>query len=340
VLQESDLFSARVEFASSPQVRGLDQLTAGAPLARRPTLSTSDGPAHVALRRLTSAGFSASAAKRLDPHIEARATELAAEFPSAKFDLMEHFADPLARDVGLVALGVASRNLDEFWSWIARIEFARSRPATAAQRAAAEEAVEHLDAYIGALPASTALGSIWEHVDAIGRDTALSVIVQIAAVGSGPTAGAIANSLLALIEHPEQEAWLGPELSDWLAAAEEFLRFDSPAHAVTRFAVRDTTLGGRAVRAGSSVYVMIGSANRDEDVFHEPERLDLGRDARRQLSFGHGPHFCLGAGLARRAIAHALKTLRHQFPHMELVGLHRGQEFELRIPKTLFVAVR
>ena len=83
---------------------------------------------------------------------------------------------------------------------------------------------------------------------------------------------------------------------------------------------------------------MIGSANRDETVFCDADRFDLKRDARRQMSFGHGGHFCLGARLARRSIAHALRALRSHFPELRLIGLQRNGNFELRMPERLLVA--
>ena len=339
VLQDTAAFSANVQYATSPLVRDLGQRTAAAPLARVATLSTSDGELHAGLRKLASAGFTVAATNRLDALVGSRAEALAAELPAnGEFDLMESFADPLARDVGLLALGVPPDDLDEFWRWVARIEFARSRPTTERTVAASQDALRQLEAYLPGLSASTVLGALWQRAGQASAEIALSVIVQVAAVGSGPTAGAIANAMLALVEHPEQEPASGADLATWSAAADEFLRYDTPAHAVTRFAVEDTELGGRRVRAGSTVYVMIGSANRDESVFCEPERLDLARDARRQLSFGHGAHFCLGAGLARRAIAHALRALRLRMPQVRVAGVERGAAFELRIPERLVIA--
>ena len=84
--------------------------------------------------------------------------------------------------------------------------------------------------------------------------------------------------------------------------------------------------------------MMIGAANRDEETFKDPDRLALQRDARRHLAFGYGQHFCLGAHVARRVIAHALWAIRRRFPDLNVVSLTREQPFELRIPTSLVVA--
>lgn len=109
----------------------------------------------------------------------------------------------------------------------------------------------------------------------------------------------IGNAMLALEEHPDQAALLAADLSMAPQAIEEMLRYDTPAQRFHRTATQDMEMHGQTIRAGQSVLVMYGSANRDERKFTDPERFDLTRPPSRNLGLGHGVHFCLGAQLAK-----------------------------------------
>ena len=105
---------------------------------------------------------------------------------------------------------------------------------------------------------------------------------------------------------PVQRAGLNGRAGDW---GRESLRFDSPSQMMARTLTAETVIHGTAVPAGARVALLPASANRDDRVFADPDRFDLGRDTSRELSFGHGPHFCLGAPLARLEITIALEEL-------------------------------
>ena len=128
--------------------------------------------------------------------------------------------------------------------------------------------------------------------------------------GIETTEGMITNAVLHLLSHPGQ---LGLVLADRgliPAAIEESLRLEPAAAVVDRYATRDTRLGGADIQAGDQVTVSIAGANRDPAVFRDPDRFDIGRpDAGRHLAFAHGPHFCLGAHLARLEACVAVDTL-------------------------------
>jgi cytochrome P450 len=110
------------------------------------------------------------------------------------------------------------------------------------------------------------------------------------------TPHAASGTLLALLEHPDQLAVAGDSLPELV---EEGLRWTSPANSFLRHAVRDTELSGGVVRAGEAVAVWVGSANRDDAVFTDPYRFHAGRSDNRHIAFGFGPHYCIGAPLAR-----------------------------------------
>ena len=119
------------------------------------------------------------------------------------------------------------------------------------------------------------------------------------AAGHETTSNLIGNGTLALFEHPDQLDWLAqhPDLS--LQAVNELLRYDSPVQVASRVALNDLVLGGVSVRAGQQALVVLGAANRDPARYPDPDRLDLTRTGPPHLAFGNGPHFCVGAGLAR-----------------------------------------
>lgn len=134
------------------------------------------------------------------------------------------------------------------------------------------------------------------------------------------TRHASAAGLLAFIENPGEWQRLRTGQVGFESAAEELLRFTAPALHVMRVAKKDVTIGGQAVRAGEAVAVWNGSANRDEAVFADPNRFDLGRSPNRHLTFGIGQHFCLGATLARTELRFLLRLLAERVTSMELAG--------------------
>jgi cytochrome P450 len=146
------------------------------------------------------------------------------------------------------------------------------------------------------------------------RDFALFLLVA----GNETTRNAIAQGMLTLFEHPEERARLAADESLWATAADEIARWTSPVRAMRRVALHDTTLGGRAIQAGDSVVMVYASANRDEAVFDEPHRFRVDRDPSEHLAFGFGPHYCLGANLARMEIRAVLRRILRRLPGIRM----------------------
>jgi cholest-4-en-3-one 26-monooxygenase len=138
--------------------------------------------------------------------------------------------------------------------------------------------------------------------------------------GNETTRNAISGGLLALLEHPEQRERLVAEPALIPTAVEEILRWTSPVMYMGRLAARDTEIRGQAIRAGDRVLMWYPSANRDEEVFPDPYRFDVGRTPNEHLAFGIGEHFCLGAGLARLELRVMLEELLRRFPDLALTG--------------------
>jgi cytochrome P450 len=148
-----------------------------------------------------------------------------------------------------------------------------------------------------------------------------SFFILLLVAGNETTRNAISQGVLALSEHPEQRArWMADPSLD-RTAVEEIVRWTSPITWMRRTATRDGELNGHSYRAGDKFLLVYAAANRDPEVFADPHVLDLGRDPNPHVGFGaHGPHFCLGAHLARREIAVTFRALLDQLPDLEVAG--------------------
>lgn len=140
-------------------------------------------------------------------------------------------------------------------------------------------------------------------------DEIITMCLLLLAAGHETTANLIGNGTKALFEHPEQLDWLVRQADLPMQAVDELLRYDSPVQVASRIALSDLTLGGTRVLAGQQALIVLGAANRDPSLFPDPDRLDLTRTGPRHLAFGNGPHFCVGAGLARLEAQETFKRL-------------------------------
>ena len=149
-----------------------------------------------------------------------------------------------------------------------------------------------------------------------------SFFILLCVAGNETTRNAVTHGVWGLHRHPEQRAaWVADVEGLMPTAVDEIVRWASPINWMRRTAAEDTTVGGRPVAAGEKLLLVYGSANRDETVFADPDRLDLARSPNPHQGFGaHGPHFCLGAHLARREIEVAFRTLFAELGDLEVVG--------------------
>jgi len=145
------------------------------------------------------------------------------------------------------------------------------------------------------------------------------MVFLLLAAGHETTVNLIGNGTLALLEHPDQMDKLRNDPALIKPAVEELLRYTSPVDMATeRYAREDVPVAGVTIPRGEMVFAVIASANRDDRQFADPDTLDLTREPNRHLAFGLGPHFCLGAPLARLEGQIAINTLLHRIPDLRL----------------------
>ena len=147
-----------------------------------------------------------------------------------------------------------------------------------------------------------------------------SFFVQLVTAGNDTTQGMLSNGLYVLLQHPDQLAKLRANPALTASAVEEILRYENPLHYFRRTATADTTLRDVEIKAGDKVAMIYTSANRDEDVFDEPNTFDITRNPNPHLSFGIAEHFCLGVHIARLEGRVFFEELFATFPNIELTG--------------------
>jgi hypothetical protein len=155
--------------------------------------------------------------------------------------------------------------------------------------------------------------------DRLTPDELMAMVMLLLVAGHETTVNLIGSGVLALLEHPEQMEKLRRDPGLIKPAVEELLRFTSPVEwATERYAREDVTIGAATIPRGAMVYVALASANRDDRQFTKPDALDITREPNKHLSFGLGPHFCLGAPLARLEGQLAINTLLRRLPDLRL----------------------
>jgi cytochrome P450 len=152
----------------------------------------------------------------------------------------------------------------------------------------------------------------------LSDDELIGSLMMVLNGGHETTANLINNSLLALAHHPEQIAQLRREPDGYVRAVDEFLRYDSPILSIGRVVTRETELGGKQLTPGERIFAMLVSANRDGDMFANPDGLDLARNPNPHMAFGKGHHFCLGTPLAKIEGQVAMECLLERFSTIEL----------------------
>ena len=290
-----------------------------------------DDPDHARLRALVSKAFTPRLIERLRGRIEALCEELLDHMQRVRgrrdgTDLVAGYALPLPATVIAELLGVPAEDHARFHRWSNRLVSVSSGRDMLRALPAAHSFVRYLRKLVERRRADpeddliTALIRAEEAGDKLSEDELLAMAFLLLVAGHETTVNLIASGTLALLEHPEQAERLRHDPSLVKPAVEELLRYTSPVEMATeRYAREDTEIGGTTIPRGGLVLAVLGSANRDEGHFEDPDALDLARDPNRHLAFGRGGvHHCLGAPLARMEGQIALTALLRRFPGVRL----------------------
>jgi cytochrome P450 len=290
-----------------------------------------DDPDHVRLRALVSKAFTPRLIERLRGRIEALCEELLDAMERERkreggTDLVAGYALPLPATVIAELLGVPAEDHARFHRWSNRLVSVSSGRDMLRALPAALSFVRYLRNLVERRRANpehdliTALIRAEEAGDRLSEDELLAMAFLLLVAGHETTVNLIASGTLALLEHPEQTERLRRDPSLVKPAVKELLRYTSPVELATeRYARQDTEIAGRRIPRGELVLAVLGSANRDERHFEDPDVLDLARDPNRHLAFGRGGvHHCLGAPLARMEGQIAMTALLRRFPGARL----------------------
>ncbi len=342
VLLDAETFSADPADEAGPRGERVVAHRRAMPLGDVSVLGHVDGAVHERLRGAVNRAFGARAVGARRAAVAERVGALlAAARPGEPFDVMGQLARPLAAMTAMHHFGLPPTTWEAFYGAALAVMRARvdglEDPGAAPAAVAAAEFIlgllaDAMEASAGDGDEGSLAAELGRAIDtgAISAGEAVMLMVHIALAGNGPTAMALGTALWALAGDAAARERMSSEEGVAAAAVEETLRWDSPTHCVPRFARKATELAGRRIRAGQRVLVLVGAANRDPEVFPEPDRFDLERAGARHLSFGVGPHYCLGAPLARLELATALAAAVRALGAYEVVEAKRGGSLEVQ----------
>jgi cytochrome P450 len=295
------------------------------PLARN--MLDLDPPDHTRLRALVHKAFTPKLVEEMRPRVERLTGELLdAAVARGRMDLIHDYALVVPTTIIAEMLGVPVADRHKFHRWSAALLQASSR---SWGMFAAIFPVWRFLRYVRNLlrerkarPRGDLISALIQAEEAgqhLSEDELLAMVFLLLIAGHETTVNLIGSGTLALLQHPNQLARLRDDPALIRPAVEELLRYTSPVETATeRFAREDVTVAGVTIPAGSLVFAVIASANRDERQFPDPDKLNLTREPNRHLAFGLGVHFCLGAALARLEGQIAIQALLRRAPGLRL----------------------
>ena len=297
----------------------------------RPNMINMDDPDHQRIRKLVSAGFTPRVLRTFRSHYSELARQVAerALAGGTTFDGIR----TLAAELPLLAIceiaGAPPEDRFRIFEW-SNVVLSSEDPDYVPTPDAFQNAVMDLIRYAQELAEQKRKEPGDDLISALlGPDGQLpltdeeyeGLVLLLLGAGNETTRSAIAHGLLAFAEHPDEWAVLRDDPDGVLdTAVEEVIRWASPVNYMARTATRDVELHGQLIRAGDKVALLYSSANRDESVFADPDRFDVRRTPNHHLGFGFGPHFCLGATLARIELRAIFEVLIPRVTRFELAG--------------------
>ncbi|HEY9433700.1 MAG TPA: cytochrome P450 [Blastocatellia bacterium] len=296
------------------------------PLER--TMVDLDPPDHTRLRQFVHKAFTPRLIEQMQDRVQTLANDLLdAVARKGEMDLIREYALPLPMTIITEILGVPVQDRDKFHKWSKVIVAVDQFNANWRVIPAIWKFNRYLRGHFKARRADlrddlvSALIQAEEAGDRLSEDELLAMTFLLLVAGHETTVNLIGSGALELLQHPDQMNKLRRDSSLIKSAVEELLRYTAPVFMSTeRYAREDVTIQGVTISRGEMTLGVIGSANRDETVFENPDILDIEREPNKHLSFGHGIHYCLGAALARLEAQIAINTLLERMPNLRLKG--------------------
>jgi len=288
-------------------------------LLHRNQMMENEPPEHTRLRRPVAQAFGRGHIERLRPRVGELARELLDEVDPAGFDVVGEFAEPLPVLVIAELLGVPSSYADDLRDWsqaIVKMYEVDPSPAVVDHAVTAAGDFAGLIRELVRERRSTPRDDLLSDLAAteLSEDEMVASAVLLLNAGHEASVNVFGNGLTAMLRRGLRP---GPDVP---ACVEEMLRFDSALQLFERTATEDVELGDVVVAAGQRIAVLLGSANRDPQVFDAPDEFRVDRDPNNHVAFGVGVHFCLGAPLARMELTESLGALFAAYPALTLTG--------------------
>ena len=294
----------------------------------------SEPPKHTRLRSLVMKAFNPKRIEELRPNIERITNQLLHRVEdklesTGTFDLIADYAEPLPVMVIAELLGFPEADEHLLRPWSQAIVKMYEPSPTEEQKADARKASNEFAAYVHSLMVErqknpgvdliSELAIVEEQGEKLSAHELIATCVLLLNAGHEASVNGFGNGLVAALGNEEQWSKLTSNIDGMTeTAVDEFLRFDAPLHLFERTATDEVEIGGVAIKPGQKIAALLGSANRDEEIFERADELDLSRSPNPHIGFGAGIHFCIGAPLARQEMQISLPALLHRFPGLEL----------------------
>jgi cytochrome P450 len=340
--------AAKDEYGEAPP--GDAEMAEGIDVQRRMMINRDD-PDHKRIRRLVAKAFVPTAVASWKPRVDDVVDRLIESVQGVEeFDLLKVLGFPLPEIVICELMGVPPEDHDLWKEWIdIMVNANRMHAITGEELDTARAATIELAAYFGRLcedrrhhPRADLVTTMVEaesEGERLDRIELIGSVIMLVAGGHETTANLVGNGMYCLLKNPDQYARLREDPSLLPTALEEMLRCEGPGrHPLARRALEDITIRDITIPAGSIGLTLGNSANRDPEVFDDPETFDIGRSPNQHIAFGAGAHFCIGHALARMEAGAMFDAIIRRLPRLELAEEPKWAPVFLRALQGLKVA--
>ena len=304
-------------------------------------------PDHTRMRKIMMVAFTRKSINEMQPKINAITDATLSKLKNMReIDLVNHYASPIPALTIMHLLGVPIEMLDEFKSWSddmskfiggARNDKHKYEKASRGCR----KMVSFFREIIEERRANPSEGFLMDLINAsvesdkFSDDELIATCMLILFAGHETTTNLISNGILTLIKNPSELSKLlkNPDLLD--LTIEEIMRYDGPTNSLVRNVEKEHELHNKTLKKGDRVFAMVSSANRDENIFDKPDVFKIDRSPNRHLTFGYGPHLCIGAALAREEGRIAILNFFKQFPTTRLKAENSFEWIDAMVPRGL-----